>query len=84
MLNNLGEMTNEYSPLVTSIKELMHRNWHIIVNHIYREVNFATDLIANYIVNLLIGLHKLSSPSANVTPICSKKQSPLPETKDLG
>ena len=23
MLNNLGEMTNEYSPLVTSIKELM-------------------------------------------------------------
>ena len=26
MLNNLEEMTNEYSPLVSSIKELIHRN----------------------------------------------------------
>ena len=68
MLNNLEEMTNEYSPLVSSIKELIHRNWHIYVNHVYREANFAADSIANYASNLLIGLHNLSSSPACVIP----------------
>ena len=68
MLNNLEEMTNEYSPLVSSIKELIHRNWHISVNHVYREANFAADSIVNYASDLPIGLHNLSSPPACVIP----------------
>ena len=68
MLNNLRLMTNEYSLLVRSIKELVHRSWHIIVNHIYRETNFAADSLANYAADLPIGLHKLSSPSVSGTP----------------
>ena len=66
-LNNLEEINNEYSPLVSSIKELIHRNWHISVNHIYREANFTADSIANYATDFPIGLHKLSSPPACVT-----------------
>ena len=68
MLNNLEEMTNEYSPLVSSIKEPIHRNWHISVNHVYRETNFAADSIANYASDLPIGLHNLRSPPACVIP----------------
>lgn len=37
MLYNSVEVTNEYSPIVRSIKELMHRSWHITINHIYIE-----------------------------------------------
>lgn len=35
MLYNSVEVTNEYSPIVRSIKELMHRSWRITINHIY-------------------------------------------------
>ena len=67
MFSNLEEMTNEYSPFVLSIKELINKNWHISVNHIYREVNYVADSIVNYAYDLPIGLHRLDSPPACVT-----------------
>lgn len=68
-LKSFVEMANEFSPLVRSIKELMQRSWHITINHIYREANFAADYLANYASDLPRGLHNFSSPLSSVIPI---------------
>ena len=35
--------TNEFSPLLKSIRNLISRNWRITINSVYREANFAAD-----------------------------------------
>lgn len=71
MLYNSVEVTNEYSPIVRSIKELMHRSWRITINHIYiyREANFAADYLLNYSSDVFIGFHNFISPLASVTSL---------------
>lgn len=39
---------NEYSLLILSMQELLQRNWHVHIKHIYRKANFAVDALANY------------------------------------
>lgn len=72
MLNISAEMANEFSQLVRTIKELMRRSYHIIVNHIYREANFATNHLANYALNLPHGHHNFSIPPTSVIPFLRK------------
>lgn len=41
-------MTNEYAPLVLTIKNYLKLDWHVSISHIYREANFVADYIANF------------------------------------
>ncbi|KAH9723430.1 putative leucine-rich repeat receptor-like serine/threonine-protein kinase [Citrus sinensis] len=49
--------SNELSPLIKSIKDLISRSWRITINHVYREANFAADFLANHGLSFPLGLH---------------------------
>lgn len=59
---------NEYIPLVISIKELMKRDWSINITHVYREVNFTADFLANYALSLPLGCHHFNVPPISLLP----------------
>lgn len=42
------ETTNEYTPLVRSIRELLQHDWHVTLHHVYREANSAVGFLANF------------------------------------
>ena len=64
MVNNHMESVNEYTHLIRSIRDLIKRNWVITISHIYREANF--DFLANYALELSLGLHLFSIPPPGV------------------
>ncbi|KAH9738466.1 hypothetical protein KPL71_018801 [Citrus sinensis] len=58
--------TNEYTPLIRSIKNLIKRDWTITINHVYRKANFAADFLTNYALELPFGLHLFSNPPLEI------------------
>lgn len=60
---------NDYLQLTLSIQELLKREWHVDIMHIYHEVNFATDVLVNYAHSLPVGLHIFNSPPASINHI---------------
>ena len=55
-------MSNAHFSLITVIKELMNRQWFIIIKHIYREANFAADSMAKLTASLPIEFHIFENP----------------------
>ena len=45
-------MSNEYAPLIQTIKDYLNLEWQVSISHIYREANFAAD----YMVNLTFSI----------------------------
>ena len=66
MVNSHTESINEYTHLIRSIRDLIKQNWVITINHVYREANFAADFLANYALELPLGLHLFSIPPPGV------------------
>ncbi|KAH9782186.1 ADP-ribosyl cyclase/cyclic ADP-ribose hydrolase [Citrus sinensis] len=58
--------TNELSPLIKSIKDLISRSWCITINHVYREANFAADFLANHALSFPLGLHLFPNPPPGI------------------
>ncbi|KAH9735402.1 putative ribonuclease H protein [Citrus sinensis] len=54
--------TNELSPLIKSIKDLISHSWCITITHVYREANFAADFLANHALSFSLGLHLFPNP----------------------
>lgn len=70
MLYNSVEVTNEYSPIVRSIKNLCTGVGALLLTiYIYREANFAADYLLNYSSDVFIGFHNFISPLASVTSL---------------
>ncbi|KAH9667242.1 putative ribonuclease H protein [Citrus sinensis] len=49
--------SNEFSPLIRAIQELIRRNWRVEITHVYREANFAADYLATLACSIPLGLH---------------------------
>ena len=58
--------SNEFSPLIRAIQELIRRNWRVEINHVYREANFAADYLATLACSISLGLHFFNSPPKGV------------------
>lgn len=54
------EDTNPNAPLVTSIRQVITRDWTVRLQHIYREGNFCADWLARAINEEFLRLSKLS------------------------
>ena len=45
---------------------MLQRQWEVKVVHIFRESNFTTDCLADYVRGLSLGLHRLHIPPSRV------------------
>lgn len=43
--------------------------WHVRINHIYHEANYAADRMANLATSFLLGLHMFMIPLEGVKPL---------------
>lgn len=69
MVANFCYLNNEFSFLIWLIKELLKRDWHIRINHIYREANYAADHMANLATSFSLGLHMFPIPLESIKPL---------------
>lgn len=69
LVNKPVDIINEYTSLIQSIKEIIHCNWNVIINHVHREANYIAKYVANYALSFPLGVHHLSSPPLSVTPL---------------
>ncbi|KAL9419174.1 hypothetical protein AB3S75_037017 [Citrus x aurantiifolia] len=60
---------NEFYALVGAIREIISRNWQVVITHIYREANSAADFMANTAHSYPQGLHLFSSPPVGIFSI---------------
>ncbi|KAL9417260.1 hypothetical protein AB3S75_040274 [Citrus x aurantiifolia] len=60
---------NEFYSVVVAIRELISRNWQVVITHIYREANSAADFMANMAHTYPQGLHLFSSPPVGIFSI---------------
>ena len=58
--------SNEFSPIIRAIQELLRRNWHMEITHVYKEANFAADYLATLACFILLGLHVFNYPPTGV------------------
>lgn len=68
MLESRDQSPNMHTPLINSIKNLLKRDWHISIRHIYREANFAADFLAKKAGSLALGFHAFQEPPAGLGP----------------
>ncbi|CAN1120234.1 Putative ribonuclease H protein At1g65750, partial [Linum perenne] len=47
LLSNMDQAKHQHSNLIRRFQELMSRQWEVSIEHIYCEVNFAADFLAN-------------------------------------
>ena len=62
-------MINAHYRLVRYINQLLNRRWEVTIAHIYRKGNRCADVISNYTLSLLQGLHILEDLSNAVKKI---------------
>lgn len=62
-------LNNKFSPLIWSIKEFLKRDWHIRINHIYREANYVADHMANLTLSFSLGLYMFMISLESVKPL---------------
>ena len=68
MISKQVIVPNEFYALVAAVRELVSRNWHISITHIYREANSA-DFMANMAHSLPHGVHLFTSPPVGIYSI---------------
>ncbi|KAL9411709.1 hypothetical protein AB3S75_045333 [Citrus x aurantiifolia] len=64
--------SNEFSPLIRAIQELIRRNWQVEITHVYREANFAADYLATLACSIPLGLHVFNSLPKGVLQFISQ------------
>lgn len=59
-----------YSSLVQSIRKLLNKDWHVRIDHIYRETNFTADFLAkkNFAMSQSLGFQFLHDPPSGIVP----------------
>ncbi|CAN1163895.1 hypothetical protein LINPERPRIM_LOCUS32863 [Linum perenne] len=55
-----GEVDNQFATEVLALRELLHRNWQMVIKHVYREANRAANFLANRCHNFALGSHEFS------------------------
>ncbi|CAN1149557.1 Putative ribonuclease H protein At1g65750 [Linum perenne] len=58
--------SNHHESLIRQFAELSSRKWQISVHHIYREVNFAANYLANLGHSFDLGVHVFDSPDVTL------------------
>ena len=66
LLANTSNSPNNFSSVIQSIRRLFNREWHVCINHIYREANFAADFLANFAMRQPLGFHFFHNPPRGV------------------
>ncbi|KAL9426808.1 hypothetical protein AB3S75_033567 [Citrus x aurantiifolia] len=66
LLANTSNSPNRLSSMIQSIRRLLDRDWHVCINHIYRETNFAADFLGNFAMSQPLGFHFLHNPPRGV------------------
>lgn len=62
LVSNPVAHTYEYGPLLQAIKDLIKQDWHITVQHVYREANHAADFLVNYALSAPLGFDIFHNP----------------------
>ena len=57
MISKQAVVPNAFYTLVVAIRELLSKNWHVSITHIYREANSAADFMTNMTYSVSFGLH---------------------------
>ncbi|WCJ37652.1 Polynucleotidyl transferase ribonuclease H-like superfamily protein [Euphorbia peplus] len=69
LLTRTDTPSNDSTPLINAIQNLIHQNWELSIKHIYREGNRGADYLANLAANLELGFHLLLRPPVGVCKI---------------
>ena len=72
MISKQMVVPNAFSALLTAVRELLSRNWHTAITHIYREANSAADFMANMAHSAPLGLHVFPNPPMGIYSIISQ------------
>ena len=72
MISKQVVVLNVFYALVVAVQELLSRNWHTVITHIYREANLAAVFMANIAHSLPLGLHVFSNPPVGIYSIISQ------------
>lgn len=62
-------LTNEFSFLISAIKEYLNKDCQVSISHIYRVANSVSDYMANLVFSLPIGLTLYPSPPIGASSI---------------
>ncbi|CAN0845830.1 hypothetical protein LINGRAHAP2_LOCUS4218 [Linum grandiflorum] len=62
-----SELGHQHAALVLQFKELCSRQWEVTISHIYREVNFPADYLANLGHSFPYGMHFFDSPDRGLS-----------------
>ncbi|CAN1840954.1 Putative ribonuclease H protein At1g65750 [Linum perenne] len=66
LLTDPGEVTHNHSLEVLQFRELLTREWEVILKHVYREANHAADFLANPGHQLSYGVHLIRTSDCNL------------------
>ena len=58
LVNQKSPKCHRHTQLVIAIQDLLHRDWGVSCNHIYREANFAANFMAQYTSTMVLGSHR--------------------------
>ena len=58
LVNQKIHKCHRHTQLVIAIQDLLHRDWGVSCNHIYREANFAANFMAQYASTMVLGSHR--------------------------
>ena len=62
-----GVSTNHpFSAIVSQNKNLIHRDWQLMISHVFKEGNHIIDFLACFAHSLSLGLHVLERPRLDV------------------
>lgn len=71
MIESREQNSNVHTPLLNSIKNIVQRDCHVSIGHIYCEANFAADFLAKNAGSLPVGYHVAQEPLASLGTIGS-------------
>ena len=61
LIQQANDSFHRHTQLVNAIYELLHRNWNVKLDHIYREANYIADCMENLAKSMNIGCHKFQT-----------------------
>ncbi|CAI9103287.1 OLC1v1001743C1 [Oldenlandia corymbosa var. corymbosa] len=68
MVKGNADIFGVYAGIVYGIRELLHRDWTVELDHVFREANFAADYLASLATLGPVGLQKFGVPPSSVRP----------------
>lgn len=68
LIANTSNNPSSYSSLIRSIKELLNKDWHVCINHIDHEANFAVDFLTDFTKSQPLWFQFLRDPLCGLVP----------------